>query len=182
MRSPSVTSEAPSKLITGNTVPTEGVKKSVAGNTIPQPASVSRKRKVSADADTPRTRKKANPSKSAPGTTVGDCGLTKKEFGDAIKSTLALNKYGLNRTVIPMRMDAVFFRAFFAPVEGVKITPAKFDDNTPVVVADLGHEQAAELFGVSKVIGGNRMEATHLVAMAVVLYPRERRAMAWTTV
>src|SRR5438046_8172710 len=53
-----------------------------------------------------------------------------------------------------------------------------FDERTPVVVAELNHNQAGEVFGVSKVKGGNRMVTTYLLSMCVVLYPAQKRARA----
>jgi hypothetical protein len=83
-------------------------------------------------------------------------------------------------------MDLPFFRSFFASNTGLStplsITPATFDKDTPVVVAELNGKQAGEVFGISKVKGGNRMEATHLRSMCVVFYPAKGTATAWTTI
>jgi len=112
---------------------------------------------------------------------AGHCSLSKKEFGDRIKKSLALEKYGSQRTRINMEMDVAFFRAFFNR-SGILIVPPDFDERTPVVVAELNHNQAGEVFGVSKVKGGNRMVTTYLLSMCVVLYPAQKRASAWLTV
>lgn len=54
-------------------------------------------------------------------------------------------------------MDVTFFRAFFdADVKGVSITPAEYDETVPVIVAQLSNDTAGQIFGVSKVKGGNR--------------------------
>ncbi|EXU95444.1 hypothetical protein X797_011465 [Metarhizium robertsii] len=58
----------------------------------------------------------------------------------------------------------------------------KFDDDTPVVVVDIGHHQAGELLGVSKVKGGNRFATTYLAAMCVVFYPDKGIAKLWVSV
>ena len=57
-----------------------------------------------------------------------------------------------------------------------------YDENTPVVVAEMNHSQAGEIFGVSKVKGGNRMGTTYLSSMCIVFYPAKKRARAWVTV
>ncbi len=57
-----------------------------------------------------------------------------------------------------------------------------YDENTSVVVAELKHAQAGEIFGVSKVNGGNRMVTTYLESMCVIFYPAQKRARAWVTI
>ena len=85
-----------------------------------------------------------------------------------------------------MKMDLAFFRSFFAENEGLskplKITPPTFDDNTPVIVAELKHSEAGELLGVSKVKGGNRMVTTYMKAMCFVFFPGEGRCTVWVTI
>lgn len=60
--------------------------------------------------------------------------------------------------------------------------PEIFDEDTPVVVAELSNRQAGELLGVSKVKGGNRMATTHLASMCVLFYPTKKQASLWVTV
>ena len=83
-------------------------------------------------------------------------------------------------------MDIAFFRSFFGENEGssrpLRITPSTFDDDTPLIVAELNHREAGELLGVSKVKGGNRMVTTYLKAMCVVFFPGEGRCTVWVTV
>lgn len=50
------------------------------------------------------------------------------------------------------------------------------------MVVVLNRDQAGEIFGVTKVKGGNRVEQTYVQSMCVVLYPAQKRAMAWVTV
>lgn len=57
-----------------------------------------------------------------------------------------------------------------------------YDEETPVVVAQLTHAAAGAVFGVSKVKGGNRFATTHLAKMAVILFPQTKKAQAWLTV
>lgn len=83
-------------------------------------------------------------------------------------------------------MDTTFFRTFFVDNDKLSkplpITPIEFDDTSPVVVLDFSHHQAAELLGVSKVKGGNRLSTTHLAAMCVVFYPSLGTAKIWLSV
>lgn len=62
------------------------------------------------------------------------------------------------------------------------ISLLEYDDKTPVVVAALSNAAAGEIFGVSKVKGGNRYATVHLAAMVVILYPASKKAQAWLTV
>ncbi|KAK3718717.1 hypothetical protein LTR37_004936 [Vermiconidia calcicola] len=134
---------------------------------------------------------------------VGACSLTKKEIGDRVKSSLALEKYawpttvdienadrrsryGIPRMRIDMKMDTAFFRSFFidnnALDSPLAVSPADFDAASPVVVVELNHGQAGELLGVSKVKGGNRYSTTYLAAMCAVFRPRDERCTLWLTV
>ncbi|CEJ62727.1 hypothetical protein PMG11_11218 [Penicillium brasilianum] len=117
---------------------------------------------------------------------AGTCSMNKKQIGDHVKASLALNKYALNRTVLSLQMDTAFFRTFFVDNDKfskqLPITPTEFDDSSPVVVVELSHQQAAELLGVSKVKGGNRFTTTHLAAMCVVFYPSLGMAKIWLSV
>ena len=57
-----------------------------------------------------------------------------------------------------------------------------YDDKTPVIVADLSHHQAGELFGISKVNGGNKYTTIHMRSMCVILYSKDKKARVWVTV
>ncbi|KAF2097017.1 hypothetical protein NA57DRAFT_77268 [Rhizodiscina lignyota] len=117
---------------------------------------------------------------------LGTCSLTKKEIGDRVKEALTLQKYHIPRMRLDMKMDVAFFRSFFvnndALSKPLQIAPSDFDDTSSVVVVEMGHNQAGELLGVSKVKGGNRMETTYLAAMCVVFRPSEGRCTMWLTV
>ncbi|KAF7325675.1 hypothetical protein MKEN_00417400 [Mycena kentingensis (nom. inval.)] len=123
---------------------------------------------------------KPRASAAAAATAVGTCSLSKKEFGDQIKAALRIEKYDVQRMRINMTMDVAFFRSFFGG--HAKITPAEYNKDTPVVVAELSNAQAGEVFGVSKVKNGNRMVTLHLQSMMVVFYPPTGKASAWLTV
>ncbi|KAJ5543901.1 hypothetical protein N7494_005180 [Penicillium frequentans] len=133
---------------------------------------------------TKQARKTSKPKKAVKD--AGACSMDKKQIGDCVKAALALNKYALNRTVINLQMDTTFFRTFFVDNDKLSIplpiTPTEFDDTSPVVVVDFSHHQAAELLGISKVKGGNRLRTTHLAAMCVVFYPSRGTAKIWLSV
>ncbi|EMR61272.1 hypothetical protein UCREL1_11806 [Eutypa lata UCREL1] len=134
-------------------------------------------------ADEKHVAKKRAPAKKKALAVVGMCSLNKKDFGDRIKNALRLEKYEAQRMFIPMEMDLDFFRHFFGgEIGGLSITPEIYDEETPVVVAQLTHAAAGAVFGVSKVKGGNRFATTHLAKMAVILFPQTKKAQAWLTV
>ncbi|KZV89496.1 hypothetical protein EXIGLDRAFT_618133 [Exidia glandulosa HHB12029] len=137
-------------------------------------AMLGKKRKSDAENDdyAPTSTAKKPRTKSISGPKVGTCGMTKKDLGDAIK----IEKYGAQRTMVSTTMDDAFFRAFFdTGIAGVKISPADYDASTPVVTAHFGNRAAGELFGVSKVKGGNRYTENHVSAVMAVLYPPQQK-------
>ena len=79
-----------------------------------------------------------------------------------------------------MEMDVVFFRQFFND-QGVDCVPAEYSETTPVVVAELCHEEAEEIFGASKIKNGSGNETAYLESMCVVLYPQIGKACVWLT-
>ncbi|EJD44684.1 hypothetical protein AURDEDRAFT_166170 [Auricularia subglabra TFB-10046 SS5] len=126
---------------------------------------------------------KKKPRKTITGPKVGHCGMDKKALGDAIKSGLAIEKYGAQRTMVQTTMDVAFFKAFFdTGVAGVAITPSTYDDTTPVVTALFGYAAAGQLFGVSKVKGGNRYTENHIAAVMAVLYPAAKKFLMFFSI
>jgi len=85
-----------------------------------------------------------------------------------------IEKYEAQRTMVQTTMDAEFFRAFFG-VPGAKMSPSTFDETAPVVVAEFGGKAGGEIFGVSKVKGGNRYVTNYVRRIAAILYPAEER-------
>jgi len=85
-----------------------------------------------------------------------------------------------------MDMDVAFFRSIFIDnnslTSPLTVVPDIFDESTPAVVIEMGHNAAAELLGVSKVKGGNRMETTYLAAMCVIFRPKVGKCAIWLTV
>ncbi|KAG6918959.1 hypothetical protein DXG01_010198 [Tephrocybe rancida] len=77
---------------------------------------------VPAPAKKPRVKKPTVASSSA-----GICSLNKKDFGDRIKSALALEKYEIQRMRFDLTMDVTFFRSFFGG--NAKITPQELVAN-----------------------------------------------------
>ncbi|KAG5654181.1 hypothetical protein H0H81_006563 [Sphagnurus paluster] len=130
---------------------------------------------AAAPAKKPRAKKVAAPT---PG--LGYCSLSKKDFGDKIKSALVLEKYEIQSMRFYVKMDVAFFRTFFGG--NARITPQEYDQNTAVVVAELNNAQAGQVFGVSKIKNGNRYSTYHLASMMVVFYPSTGNASCWLTV
>ncbi|KAJ7822270.1 hypothetical protein B0H14DRAFT_2192265, partial [Mycena olivaceomarginata] len=122
---------------------------------------------------------KAAVKKSKP-KAAGICSLNKKDFGGRIKATLRLEKYEVQRMRINVTMDVAFFRSFFGG--HASITPVDFSQDSSVVVAELNNSQAGEVFGVSKIKNGNRMETVYLQSMMVVFYPPQDKVSVWLTV
>jgi hypothetical protein len=85
-----------------------------------------------------------------------------------------------------MKMDVPFFRSFFVDnaslTRPLNIVPEVFDENTPVVVIEMGNGAAGNLLGVTKVKGGNRVETLYLASLCVVFRPKEGICTVWSTV
>ncbi|KAJ7185352.1 hypothetical protein C8R46DRAFT_881406, partial [Mycena filopes] len=130
----------------------------------------------------PTAKKSAKPKGKAASASAaaGTCSLNKKDFGDKIKAALRLEKYEVQRMRFNVTMDVAFFRSFFGA--HASITPPDYTPDSPVVVAELNNAQAGEVFGVSKIKNGNRMETVHLQSMMVVFYPEKGKASVWLTV
>ncbi|KAK4894811.1 hypothetical protein LTR27_006932 [Elasticomyces elasticus] len=130
--------------------------------------------------------KKARVTKKAAAKDAGICSMNKKEIGDNVKSCLAIEKYSISSSRINLTMDIAFFRSFFisnpAITKPIDVQLVSFDDETAVVVAEIGNAAAGELLGVSKVKGGNRMMTTYLRSMCVVFYPKDQKCQLWLTV
>ncbi|KAF2670265.1 hypothetical protein BT63DRAFT_424209 [Microthyrium microscopicum] len=152
---------------------------------------VSRKRSSSSldenEPPKPAVKKaRAAPKSKKAAKDIGTCSYTKKDIGDRVKASLALEKYHIPRTHFKMDMDLKFFRNFFIDNDSLtkplQPTPEDFDEITPVVMIEMGNKSAGEILGVSKVKGGNRMATTHLAAMCVVFRPKQGKCDIWTTV
>lgn len=83
-----------------------------------------------------------------------------------------------------MTMDIPFFRFFFLSTNelGIKPVPETFGSSTEVVDLELSRRQAVEIFGASKVKGGNRMVSIYLSSMCVVFRSKAGSATAWVIV
>lgn len=85
-----------------------------------------------------------------------------------------------------VEMNTKFFRSFFAENEVLTkpavLLPSGLDEDSAVVKLKSKNRSAGEILRVSKVKGGNRVEAVHSAAMRVVPQHREEKATVWLTV
>ena len=80
-------------------------------------------------------------------------------------------------TVLPC--SAAVFRALVVP-SAAKVTPARFDSKTEVVLAEVDStQQIAEIFGSTKIKGGTRYGSWSARKMDLVFKPQEGELRAW---
>ena len=82
-----------------------------------------------------------------------------------------------------MTCSVALFRTLVVP-NASKVTPAQFDNSTPVVVAQLDStEQIGKIFGVSKIRNGTRLGSWSASRMDLVFLPKESSGQlrAWWT-
>jgi hypothetical protein len=78
-------------------------------------------------------------------------------------------------------MEVDVFQALVVP-HAQLVTPEAFDSNTPVVVALLnGSDAVGNVFGHSKIKGGNRMQQWAADRADVIFYPTTKKVrIHWT--
>ena len=123
-----------------------------------------------------RSKTKSKPKK------VG--GLTveqhRRKLGDAVKSRMSMEKYCMKADChATVSLPVEMFRTIVVP-HACSVTPKDFSSNTPVAVALVkGSQAAGEVFGKSKIKGGNRMETRSMEKAEVVYFPQREKARVW---
>ena len=104
----------------------------------------------------------------------------RRKMGDAVKSRLSMEKYCMRadcHATVDMPMEV--FKQLVVP-HASKLTPDTFTATTPVVVALIkGREAAGEVFGKSKIRGGNKYEQRDMEKCDVVYFPASGKARIW---
>lgn len=127
---------------------------------------------------TPKGPTKAKkPARSSTGMTIEQ---HRRKMGDAVKSRLSMEKYCMKadcHATVDVPMDV--FRNLVVP-NAKSVVPEVFTGDTPVVVASIvGSLAAGEVFGKSKIKGGNRMEQREIEKVEFVYFPLRKKARIW---
>jgi len=129
-----------------------------------------------------------NPMKKKAGGKIDGLTLTqhKRMLGDQVKSKLEIagGKYDWHikaRCHLTTSLSREAFKAVVVPhVDSV--TPAKFDDNTEVVLAEVkGMNQASAIFGSTKLRAGTRLGSWEVDKMDLVFRPKKEELRIWWT-
>jgi hypothetical protein len=107
----------------------------------------------------------------------------RRTLGDSVKGKIEVEKWCIGaRTHCNMEnVDIRVFRKLFVP-NAREVTPAEFDSNTPVVVANFdSYRNLSEVFGATKLTGGTRMGSWHANKMDVVYFPATQKMRCWWT-
>ena len=104
----------------------------------------------------------------------------RRKMGDAIKSHLSMEKYCMRADChANVKLPIHIFKNLVVP-NSVSVTPEVFNEQTPVVVASIeGALAAGEVFGKSKIKGGNRYETREVEKVEFVFFPPSEEARLW---
>ena len=137
---------------------------------------------------TPKRLKKFDTTsgKKKPAKTGKIEGLTleqhRRALGDLVHGKIRCEKYTISAiTFVTAKMSLHVFRELVLP-HATKIVPENFDAETAVVVALLsGSEACGNVFGKSKIKGGNRMQQWSANRADVIFFPAEGNVrIHWT--
>lgn len=107
----------------------------------------------------------------------------RRALGDAVKARIDVEKWCVaarTHAVVP-DVDRAVFEALVVP-NAADVTPARFDDATPVVVASIRSTAAmGEIFGKSKVSGGTRLGSWAADRGDVLYFPPTKELRVWWT-
>jgi len=155
----------------------------------PKASSVGTKRKrksVTTESKVPQEP----PSKKARKSTGGKKVKAKKEkkptleqqrrrLGDCMKAKIDFQKWAVAANChfsAPIDLDT--FTNLVVP-NTTKIYPKKFDEKTPVVVADI--KDPGSVFGKTKCRGGNRYSTWNTKSCQMIFYPEQGKCDVWWT-
>jgi len=104
----------------------------------------------------------------------------RRKLGDAVKQRLSMEKYCMKADChSTVKLPLEMFREIVVP-HACDVTPSHFDASTPVVVASVrGRQAAGEIFGKSKIRGGNRYEQCEMEKAEIVYFPTKQKARIW---
>jgi hypothetical protein len=104
----------------------------------------------------------------------------RRKMGDAVKSRLSMEKYCMKADChAVVKVPIHIFKNLVVP-NSVSVTPEVFNEETPVVVASIeGALAAGEVFGKSKIKGGNRYETCEVEKVEFVYFPSTEEARLW---
>ena len=102
-------------------------------------------------------------------------------MGDEVKARLSMEKYCMkadcHSVVSDIPLDV--FQKLVVP-NSASVVPKDFTLNLPVVVASIvGSTAAGEIFGKSKIKGGNRYEQCQMQKAEFVYFPINQTARVW---
>jgi len=104
----------------------------------------------------------------------------RRRIGDAVKGCLSMEKYCMKADChCTVKISIDIFRRLIIP-HAAEVTPVEFTSTTPVVVALVkGSKAAGEIFGKTKIKGGNRYEQCEAEKMELVFFPSREKMRVW---
>lgn len=106
----------------------------------------------------------------------------RRGLGDCVKKAIVVQKYAIEaKTFVTTTTPLDVFEQLIVP-NAATVTPPSFDASTPVVVASTTSRDAiGEMFGKSKIAGGNRMQTWRADKADVIYFPPSQELRVWWT-
>lgn len=136
------------------------------------------KRKRSEDSDE-ETEKKTKKSQKIEGKTLEQ---HRRHYGDLVKSKISVEKFTIDaKTFVNTDCSIEVFKNLIEPNVDT-ITPSKYDNNTEIVLCSIeSFDKMKEIFGSTKLQGGNRMRTWHARSMDIIFFPKTSKLRIWWT-
>jgi hypothetical protein len=125
-------------------------------------------------------RKKAKVAVKASASRLMIPEMHRRRLGDAVKAHINVTKWCVEaKTTATADCDLQVFRALIVPNASL-ITPSSFDQETPVVVAQInGSGKIAKIFGKTKIAGGTCLGSWVTNEMDIIFYPSQNEITCW---
>ena len=107
--------------------------------------------------------------------------LVKKDIGDKVKASLAVEKYKTNLAgSVEWKTDLDTLKTMWLPYASAVTPPAEeLSADTPVVVLEMCGIALGAVLGRTKIKNGNRMVTTEVAVANLVYYPPTQRVKLW---
>ena len=105
----------------------------------------------------------------------------RRKMGDSVKASISCDKYTIAaRTHTTIECSFELFEALVIP-NCLGTTPSKYSAKSEVIVCRAQTQGIAEMFGATKVKGGNRYSTFTANNMDLIFYPSTNRIDVWWT-
>lgn len=106
----------------------------------------------------------------------------RRNYGDLVKAQISVEKYTIDaKTFVNTDCSIEVFKNLIEPNVDT-ITPSTYDQNTEVVHCSIGSfDKMREIFGSTKLQGGNKMKTWKARSMDIIFFPKTSKIRIWWT-